>query len=229
MSKVVVVAGYGPGISAAVARKFGKEGFKVALLARTEAKLTKGAAELIEEGIVAKGFAVDLSKPDDVRRALASVQEELGPVTVLHYNAYCHVFKELLDYTDEDWQDAYNLNVIGLVAAVRAVVPGFSGQADTAILVTGGGLSLENDVMAQLAVDFKFTAQIVAKAAQRKTVALLNKALGPQGTFVGEVTVTQQVKGTPFDVHGSATLSGEEVALAFWNLYREKGTWVVQI
>jgi short-subunit dehydrogenase len=44
MSKVCVVAGYGPGISAAFSKGFGKEGFNVALLARTASKLDAAVA-----------------------------------------------------------------------------------------------------------------------------------------------------------------------------------------
>lgn len=42
--KLIAVAGYGPGISAAVARKFGRQGFKVALISRTKAKLEAAAS-----------------------------------------------------------------------------------------------------------------------------------------------------------------------------------------
>jgi NAD(P)-dependent dehydrogenase (short-subunit alcohol dehydrogenase family) len=40
----IVVAGYGPGISSAVAILFGKQGYKVALLARTQSKLDAAVA-----------------------------------------------------------------------------------------------------------------------------------------------------------------------------------------
>jgi short-subunit dehydrogenase len=43
-SGAIVVAGYGPGISNAVATKFGKQGYRVALLSRTQAKLDAAVA-----------------------------------------------------------------------------------------------------------------------------------------------------------------------------------------
>jgi NAD(P)-dependent dehydrogenase (short-subunit alcohol dehydrogenase family) len=51
MSKTILIAGYGPGISDAVARKFGAEGFAVALAARNEARLTAGARALEGLGV----------------------------------------------------------------------------------------------------------------------------------------------------------------------------------
>jgi NAD(P)-dependent dehydrogenase (short-subunit alcohol dehydrogenase family) len=46
MSKTIVICGYGPGISAAVARRFGREGFQVALVARYAQRLAAGVAAL---------------------------------------------------------------------------------------------------------------------------------------------------------------------------------------
>lgn len=43
MSKTIVVVGFGPGISTAVAEKFGAEGFSIALIARNEKRLAAGA------------------------------------------------------------------------------------------------------------------------------------------------------------------------------------------
>lgn len=43
-SKVAVIAGYGVGISAAAAKRFGQEGYKLALLARTQSRLDQAVA-----------------------------------------------------------------------------------------------------------------------------------------------------------------------------------------
>jgi NADP-dependent 3-hydroxy acid dehydrogenase YdfG len=46
MSKTIVIVGFGPGVSSAVAEKFGAEGFSVALIARNLARLSAGVAAL---------------------------------------------------------------------------------------------------------------------------------------------------------------------------------------
>src|ERR1700753_4100681 len=90
MSGTIVVCGYGPGISDAVARRFGREGLAVALVGRTEERLSKGAAALEQQKVRAKPFQCDVGDVDAVRAMLKKVRESLGPVAVLHWHAYAH-------------------------------------------------------------------------------------------------------------------------------------------
>lgn len=58
-----------------------------------------------------------------------------------------------------------------------------------AVLVTGGGLALERDDMAAAAANWGMATLGVAKAAQRKLVHVMHKALAADGIYVAEVTV----------------------------------------
>ena len=86
MAKTILVCGYGPGISSAVARRFGREGYAVALVGRTAERLSSGALALAESGAVAKAFPCDLSDPDAVRKLVAGARATLGPIGVVHWN-----------------------------------------------------------------------------------------------------------------------------------------------
>ena len=101
MTRTIVVCGYGPGISDGVARKFGAEGFRVALVARSEEKLERGASALREAGIEARGFSCDLGDPEAVRAMIAAVREALGPITVVHWNAYAGLAGDVLSAETE--------------------------------------------------------------------------------------------------------------------------------
>jgi NAD(P)-dependent dehydrogenase (short-subunit alcohol dehydrogenase family) len=79
MKKTIVVCGHGPGISDAVARRFGREGFAVALVARNAARLNEAAAALAKEGIEAKAFPCDLGNESAVRATVREVRAGLGP------------------------------------------------------------------------------------------------------------------------------------------------------
>jgi len=82
---VCVVAGVGPGVGAAVARRFAAEGFTVALLARSSAALAAVAAEIGAAGGTARSFPVDMTDLDALAAVLDRVSDEIGPPGVLVY------------------------------------------------------------------------------------------------------------------------------------------------
>src|SRR5688572_18270570 len=96
MAKTIVVGGFGSGISAAVAERFGKAGFSVALVARNAERLEAGVKALAAKDIQAAAFPADLSDPAAIPKLVASVRAKLGPVTVLHWNAYAGSGGDLL-------------------------------------------------------------------------------------------------------------------------------------
>ena len=74
----IAIAGMGPLLGLGLARKFGTEGFNVAMIARGQAALADAEAKLKSEGIEAAGFAADLANPEDVDRAFAAIGERYG-------------------------------------------------------------------------------------------------------------------------------------------------------
>lgn len=81
--------------------------------------VTLSSTELASEGIVAKGFAKDLTSSTDeyIERWLLEVNRELGPVSVIHWNACTHMQKSVLELTNEDFDEAMAI-VKGKVIAV---------------------------------------------------------------------------------------------------------------
>jgi hypothetical protein len=77
---------------------------------------------------------------------------------------------------------------VGLVTAVQAAHEDLKAQKG-AVLVTGGGLSLETDESTAGAFDWGCASLGIAKAAQRKLVHIMHKALAADGIYVAEVTV----------------------------------------
>jgi NAD(P)-dependent dehydrogenase (short-subunit alcohol dehydrogenase family) len=226
MKKTIVVCGYGPGISDAVARKFGKEGFQVAIVARTREKLEAAAARLRDEGIAAKAFPCDLGNPDQVKALFGEVESALGPATVVHWNPYVFAAGDLLSCTAAELAGALSV-VQGLVAAAQAAVPKMK-KGEGAILVTGGGFGYFDENIDKMVVQFNAMGLGVANAAKHKTMRLLHQKLAPEGIYVGEVTVLATVKGTAFD-SGSSTLEPAAVADAFWKMHQDRGPLVTTI
>src|SRR5260221_14196099 len=88
MTKTILVCGYGPGISNAVAERFGAEGFAVALAARSADRLAAGVKALETKGIRAVGFPTDLADPAAAKALVGKGRETLGPITLLAWSAY---------------------------------------------------------------------------------------------------------------------------------------------
>lgn len=228
MSKTIIVGGFGPGISSAVAERFGKEGFSVALVARNEDKLQKGVQQLKALGITASAFPADLSDPASIEELVAAVRSKLGPISVLHWNAYAGVAGDFLTAKPAEIRSVLDVPVVGLVAALQAALPDLRSQKDSALLVTNGGLGLYDPQVDALAVEWGAQGLAVANAAKHKLVGVLSNRLKADGIYVGEVVVLSLVKGTPFD-SGSATLEPSRVAEKFWELYRQRSEVSVTI
>ena len=226
--RVIVVCGYGPGISNAVAQRFGNEGFDVALISRTEAKLDRAVVELEKVGITAHAFAGDLSDPAATRSLLERVGATVAPITVYFYNALAMIGADILEASVPQLQTCFSVGITSLLAGLQPCVTQMRGQGDAAVLITGGGFALDIDPVDDAVVQFNVLGLAAVKAAQHKLAKTLSKRLRPEGIYVGEVMVMESVAGTPFD-DGSATLTADTIAAAFWQLYQDRDPVTVMV
>lgn len=218
MSKgTIIVCGHGVGISDAVARRFGKEGYAVALVARNAERVGAAADALVKEGITARAFPADLGQLDAVRAMIRDVRSTLGPVAVVHWNAFAFGAGDLTKDAVEALDTVLHVSVHGLIAATQEALADLEAQKGS-VLVTGGGFGFFDPKIDGFAVQVGAMGLAIGKAAQHKTAGLLHAALAPRGVYVGEVVVVGSVKGTMFD-RGQATLEASTVAQRFWELH----------
>ena len=222
MSKTIVVVGFGPGISTAVAEKFGAEGFSVGLVARNAARLDAGLAALKAKGLAAAAFVADAADPTSIGAAIAKARTELGPVTVLHWNAYSGAEAPDLVTTDPvAVGHVFDVAVVGLLAAVQAALPDLKAAGDGAVLVTNGAFGELNPMIDAMATNMKTVGVALANAAKHKLVGLLAERLKGDGVYIGEVMVAGAVKGTAF-ASGGDGIESSAIANQFWDLYRAR-------
>jgi NAD(P)-dependent dehydrogenase (short-subunit alcohol dehydrogenase family) len=219
-NKTILVCGHGPGISDAVARKFGREGFSVAIVARNAERLETAAKALSDAGVNARAFPCDLGNPDAVRKLVADVRTALGPIGVVHWNAYTGGAGDLTTDAPEALRGVLDVSVVGLITAVQASLADLKSDKG-AVLVTGGGFAFYDPNVDRMASQWGAMGLAIGKAAQHKTVGLLHQKLGSEGVYVGEVVVLGQVKGTAFD-SGQATLDAADIANRFWELFQQR-------
>ena len=111
--KVAVVLGVGPGLGAAVARRFAGEDFDVVLMARREESLTETRREIEDEGGKALTLSADATDADSVAAAFRRVRDELGDPEVLVYNAGAFQMGGVLDLSPKQFDECFKANCAG--------------------------------------------------------------------------------------------------------------------
>jgi NAD(P)-dependent dehydrogenase (short-subunit alcohol dehydrogenase family) len=222
MAKTIMVCGYGPGISKAVAEKFGAEGFSVALVGRSADKLAAGVKALEAKGVKAAAVTADFGDPAAARDAVKKARAALGPVTVLQWSAYDGGAGDLTTAEAAAIRRALDVGITGFLATVQEALPDLRKEKDAAVLVTNGGLGYIDAKVDAGGVQWNAMGLSVVNAAKNKLVGLLSLKLAPDKIYVGQLTVLGSVKGGAFD-NGHATLEPATVARKFWDLYEARG------
>jgi NAD(P)-dependent dehydrogenase (short-subunit alcohol dehydrogenase family) len=175
--KVAVVAGVGPGIGAALARRFAEAGYAVAMLAR--ARGTLGALEREIDG--ARGYTCDVGSADSVARAFAAIRSDLGEVGVLLYNAGSGVFADVESITPEQFEASWRVNAYGALLCAHEVIPAMKAAVGGSIIFTGATASRRGGA--------RTAAFAPAKAAQRSLAESMARSLWPSGIHVSLIIV----------------------------------------
>ncbi len=220
---VCTVIGVGPGNGAAFARKFADNGYRVALLARNEEYLAELAGELV--GAVA--YPCDVTDTDALTGALARIRDELGPVSVLIYNAGAGQFGHVEDTSEEAFEQAWRINALGCFVAARAVIDDMRELDGPSIIVIGATASLRGGA--------NFTTFASAKAAQRSLAQSMARHLGPDGIHVAYVVIDGVVdlprtRAAMPDKPDEFFLQPEDIAEAVWFLaHQPRSAWTYEL
>ena len=186
----LAIIGAGRGLGAAVARRFGKEGFAVGLISRHQGRLDALAAELEQDGVQAQGFAADVRDPASIAAALEQVSETLGPIEVLQYSPLPQkdFMRPVLETTPADLKGPVEFSIYGPVAAVHQVLPGMRFLGDDAtpsILFVNGGSAVKPGR--------NVTGTSVAFAGQAAYAELLHEVLAEEDIYVGQLIIGGQI------------------------------------
>jgi NAD(P)-dependent dehydrogenase (short-subunit alcohol dehydrogenase family) len=182
-TKVCVIAGVGPGNGAAFARRFARNGYGVALLAR-KPDVTRA---LEKELPGSKAYVVDLTSQDAVRATFAGVRRDLGPVDVLIHNAAGYARSAFVDTKPEEFESVWRAGPWSLLLCGQ--------EATTQMLEHGGGAIVAVGATASLRGGEIFTSFSAAKAAHRSLAQSMARGLGPRGIHVAYVVIDGAVDG----------------------------------
>ena len=224
---VSVIAGAGPGLGASLARKFAKEGCRLALLARSSDFLATLSAEIRQRGTEILAITTDVGEVDQVRAAFERIRDRLGPVDVLIINASASgPFGEpFVGITPESFTRGWQVGVFGPFLCSQAVVPDMLRKNAGCILFTGATSSVRGS-----AITFSS-----AKFGMRGLAQSLARELWPAGIHVAHIIVDGVILKSEAEVRAEdqsaePLMNPAAIANVYWELVKQdQSTWTMEL
>ena len=136
-SKVALVTGAGSGIGRASAYLLAQEGARVGALGRDEEELQRVVHDIEREGGEAMPLIVDVSRPDEMERAVAQLVERWGRLDIVVANAGINgVWAPLEELKPEEWDETLAVNLKGTFLTVKYAVPHLKKQGGSIIVTS---------------------------------------------------------------------------------------------
>src|ERR1700760_2362282 len=119
----LLLMGAGPGLGAAVARRFAQGGYRVTLVARNADALERLAADLADTGADIHTLSADAGDPEDMAARLRPLYEQDRAPGLVVYNAVMGSPDTLLTSSVAHLQAAYAVDVVGAIVAAQVAAP----------------------------------------------------------------------------------------------------------
>jgi NAD(P)-dependent dehydrogenase (short-subunit alcohol dehydrogenase family) len=224
--KVATVIGVGPGLGAALARRFAAD-YAVALVARNGEKLIELAREISAVGGTALVVPADVSKEQEIVGAFERIRRELGDTDVLLYSAAMRPVGTLMDTKPSTFKNTWRVSSFGAFLAAQQVVPAMLEKRQGVILFTGATAGVK-----PFATSAAFGP---AKFALRGLAQVMARDLGPKGIHVAWINVdgaidTPAMRESYPQLKEADMLKPSAIADTYWHLaHQDSSAWTLDI
>ena len=217
--KVALVTGVGPGTGSSIARTFSMGGYNVAMIARDEDRL-----KLLENELVgSKGYVCELRDSKLLDNTIARVIDYYGDPDIFIHNAVRGTRGNFLEFSSEELQSNFDINVIALHRISQRVAPGMIKKGEGAIVVTG------NTSAHRGKANFGGTAS--TKAAQKILTESMARYMNPKGVHVAYITIDAAIdlewtrKAWP-EKPDNFFIQPDDIASEIWHIvHQPKSAW----
>ncbi len=229
-SLLVVGVGAPQGRGAAIARRFGRAGFPVAIAGRNGPKLEETRALLQDEGVTVASVVGDAAVATDAQRFVAAARD-LAPLAIAVHNAGSNRPAPFLEISTEHFEGHWREHALGGFHLAQAALPVLVARGGGSLIFTGATGSLRGKA--------NFAPFAAAKAALRATSQSIAREFGPQGVHVGHVVIDGGIEGERLlsrrpqlkDERGpDGLLNIDAIAEAYWTLHHQhRSAWTLEL
>ena len=217
--KVALVTGVGPGTGSSIARRFSDGGYKVAMIARDKERL-KSLEDELEDS---KGYSCELRNQEYLNSTIDNIIKDFGYPDIFIHNAVRGTRGNFLEFTSEELQSNFDINVLALHRIAQKVAPEMIKKNKGAIIVTG------NTSAHRGKANFGGTAS--TKAAQKILTESFARFLNPKGIHVAYITIDAAIdlewtrKAWP-DKPDDFFIQPDDIASEVWHIaHQSKSAW----
>ena len=227
MSQTAVIAGVGPGLGAAIARKFANEGCHLVLLSRSSPYIINLSNRLEEEGISVLPIPTDITDATQVAASFEQIRNEFGAPDILVNHAGNAAWGNLSELTPDAFENAWRVCTLGAFLCVKQVVPDMLEKKSGTILFSGATSAVRGRAGA-----IAFSS---AKYAMRGLASSLAREVGPQGIHVAHIIIDGVINSPNlrerYQVEeGDPLLEPDAIADTYWALIQqERSAWSFEV
>ena len=211
----IIIIGAGPNLGAAVARRFGREGMNVGLVARDEAKLGKLAEQLSSAGVTADFASADIRDASALRPRSGRSPSVLARRRCSRLPLPAQEFmKPILETSVDDVRGPLEFSVLGSVAAATSVLGPMVERGSGTILFTTGGAAIR-PYPARAGVGISFAGEVAY-------ARMLHEELADRGVHVGHTAIAGRI--APGEDH-----EPDDVAEILWRHHIERSDFQIRL
>ncbi|MEP6810377.1 MAG: SDR family NAD(P)-dependent oxidoreductase [Chthoniobacterales bacterium] len=221
MKKTALIVGVGPGLGAALARRFVRGGFRVALVARTPEFIGELARELSSLGEPALALTADATRPAELRAVIAQARETMGAIEVLLYNASASSGDGLAGTSVEQFEESWRIATLGAFVCAQETAPDMIAEGRGAMIFTGATSSVRGG---------GWLAFSSAKFALRGLAQSLARELWPKGVHVAHVVIDGVIGDGTSEDPAEPLLDPARMADAYFQLAtQDRAAWTLEL
>jgi len=189
-NKTLAIFGAGSGLGASLAMRFGREGYRIALVARRAEPLAKRAEELSRQGIEAIVFPADITDLAGIPALVREIEGKAGAIDVAVYSPVTPEvgFVPALELDAAKLRPIAELFLFAPIELAHALLPGMLARGDGAFIY-GNGLSSVRTTPGMSGVG-------PAMAAARNFIFTLNAEAKAHGVYAGAITIGALIEGS---------------------------------